>query len=318
MPVKQHPVPQHISSYEFRLIGDMTLKQFGYLAGGAVLALIFYSLPMPVFFKWPLVTLFAFAGFATAFLPIEERPLTTWVTAFLKAAFSPTLFVWQKKEEKPDILAPVIHAPKTVKILSVAADKAGLTEYLKTLPEKTPVVQIDQQEKNSLANIDKLFQTAPAPQIMPKPLITPTPQPVIPPVSPQPIKPVIQPPIRIKPPAKISFVPPIKTVPRPVSVAATTGLHLPFPEPPSRPNLIAGMVLDQAGQIIEGTILEIRDSQGFPVRALKSNKLGQFAIATPLRNGQYEIETEKEGFKFDIIKIEAQGEIIKPIEIRAK
>ena len=36
MPLQQHPVPQHIASYEFKLIGDMTIKQFAYLAGGII------------------------------------------------------------------------------------------------------------------------------------------------------------------------------------------------------------------------------------------------------------------------------------------
>ena len=70
--------------------------------------------------------------------------------------------------------------------------------------------------------------------------------------------------------------------------------------------------------LVEGAILEIRNSQGIPVRALKTNKLGQFQIATSLDNDIYEIEVEKEGLSFDIIKIEAKGEIIAPIEIRAK
>ena len=35
--METHPVPQNISSYEFRLVGDMTLKQFLYLAGGILL-----------------------------------------------------------------------------------------------------------------------------------------------------------------------------------------------------------------------------------------------------------------------------------------
>ena len=126
MPLKQHPVPQHISSYEFRLIGEMTLKQFGYLAASAVLSLIFYSLPIPVFFKWPLIFVCSFAGFAFAFLPVGERPLITWITAFFKSVFSPTLFVWQKKEEKPAILAPIVHPPELTKTPPVSTDKTGL------------------------------------------------------------------------------------------------------------------------------------------------------------------------------------------------
>ena len=62
--MEQHPVPQHIASYEFRLIGDMTLKQFAQLAAGAILGLIIYALPMPSIFKWPFIVFFGFSGFA--------------------------------------------------------------------------------------------------------------------------------------------------------------------------------------------------------------------------------------------------------------
>ena len=64
--------------------------------------------------------------------------------------------------------------------------------------------------------------------------------------------------------------------------------------------------------------MEIRDSQGNPVRAFKTNKLGQFLSATPLHPGEYEIETEKEGFEFDIIKVSLEGKILSPIEIISK
>jgi hypothetical protein len=78
------------------------------------------------------------------------------------------------------------------------------------------------------------------------------------------------------------------------------------------------MVLDRIGRIIENAIIEIRNNKGVPVRALKSNKLGQFRSVTPLDNGQYEIEIEKPGYRFDVLKINLSGAIIKPLEIRAK
>ena len=94
--------------------------------------------------------------------------------------------------------------------------------------------------------------------------------------------------------------------------------ELPMPSRPAMPNIFVGMVLDNQGKILADVIIEIRDKAGFPVRALKANKLGQFRIATPLKNGTYEIELEKEGYQFDIIKLEAKGEIIEPMEIKAK
>jgi hypothetical protein len=90
------------------------------------------------------------------------------------------------------------------------------------------------------------------------------------------------------------------------------------PMPPSQPNTISGQVMDADGKIVEAAILEITDVSGRPVRAVKTNKLGHFYVVTPLQNGTYEIETEKEGLEFDTVKFEATGSIIPPIAIRAK
>lgn len=90
------------------------------------------------------------------------------------------------------------------------------------------------------------------------------------------------------------------------------------PLPPTIPNTITGQVLDNFGKIVEGAILEIRDSAGKPVRALRSNKLGHFIIVTPLPNGQYDIITEKENYEFKPVYFEAKGEIIPPILIKGR
>jgi len=78
------------------------------------------------------------------------------------------------------------------------------------------------------------------------------------------------------------------------------------------------MVIDQNQKIIEGAIIEIEDEEGDTVRAMRTNKLGQFRTVSPLRKGQYQISLEKEGYHFDIMKINVKGEIIPPIEIQAR
>ena len=90
------------------------------------------------------------------------------------------------------------------------------------------------------------------------------------------------------------------------------------PSLPENPNLIVGQVMDKDGKIIEGAILEIKDEAQRPVRALKSNKAGHFMIVTPLLNGRYEIEIDKEGYEFSPLSFEAKGEIIPAIAIQAK
>jgi len=92
---------------------------------------------------------------------------------------------------------------------------------------------------------------------------------------------------------------------------------LPMPVTPESPNLLTGMVVGPDDRLVPNAIIEIRDLEENPVRALKTNKLGQFFIATPLLDGFYEIETEHPGYQFDIIKIKTDGQIIPPMKIKA-
>ena len=64
-------------------------------------------------------------------------------------------------------------------------------------------------------------------------------------------------------------------------------------------------------------LVEVKDREGNPVRAFKTNPLGQFGASTPLTNGDYTIEFEdpKGMNKFDKIAFTASGDIILPIEI---
>lgn len=84
-------------------------------------------------------------------------------------------------------------------------------------------------------------------------------------------------------------------------------------------NVINGIVYDKNGNILQNAIIIVKDVDKSPVRALKSNRLGQFAISTPLPNGVYTIEVEdsKEESTYDIFQITLSGSVVSPIEIRS-
>jgi hypothetical protein len=89
------------------------------------------------------------------------------------------------------------------------------------------------------------------------------------------------------------------------------------PPTPSLPNLVSGTVIDPQNKLLENAIIEIKNRNGQAVRALKTNRLGQFAIATPLKAGNYQIQVEKDPHTFDIIALEAADEVITPLTIPA-
>ena len=107
----QHPVPQNISSYEFRLVGVMTLKQFFQLAGGVAVAVVIYQLPLPFIIKWPFMGIAALTGIMLAFVPVSGRPFSQWILAFIRAIYSPTEFHWS---ESPQPSAPSSQSTSTL------------------------------------------------------------------------------------------------------------------------------------------------------------------------------------------------------------
>lgn len=389
--MEQHPVPQNVTTFQFRLIGDMTLKQFGYLCAGGVLAIISYKLPLPFFFTWPLTTAFALLGVGFAFVPIEERPMDVWVFSFFKSIYSPTQYIWQKG-----------HAPK------VPPARVALAQPTKVLaPQSQPVhppastppsvahiyaPQVASSHKET-SFIDRLFNFfAPHP---------PTNAPTIGSITTSPTRPVTG--TRPAPPPTLSqtiaqptividdhkikelesaianlqaqlsnqniasdrvlelqkqltdvlkdktrtddelvflkrqintaslenatnpAVPPISKQPnsepsvKPFS-SIDAGVRAGIPRFTNIPNVITGIVQDDTGAFLPAILITVTNADGIPMRALKTNKLGQLAASTPLPNGVYVIEVEdpRERFIFDRIQVTLNGSVVPALEIKAK
>ncbi len=131
-----HPIPQDITGFQFKLIGSMTIKQFAYVAGGVIIAWVLYILPLFFLVKIPLALAFAGLGAAFAFLPIQGRPLDAMIVNYFKAIFSPTQFIYLKPRE-------VIPGGDKSKIsefnkkrLSIAEmSEKQLREFLENLPK---------------------------------------------------------------------------------------------------------------------------------------------------------------------------------------
>ena len=98
-----------------------------------------------------------------------------------------------------------------------------------------------------------------------------------------------------------------------VAQGKTAGL----PIAPEFPNMVVGIIKDPRGNPLGNVLVEVKDIDGNPVRAFKTNPLGQFQASTPLSNGVYTIDFEdpKGMNKFDSVKFEAKGDIILPIEV---
>ena len=383
----EHPVPQNITSYEFRLVGSMTLKQFFELMIGLGLAYMVYTTNLYPLIKWPLVFLLGIFGVALAFVPIEERPLDQWFWAFIRAIYNPTKFYWRRTLKEPEVFSNDTTKLTRYKededslALAVSRKRSRAEAYLQSLSTPTQEMSVDVSEANRAAGILSLFDEVRVPlqsiEVTPQRFSPESEKPDLK-LAPRrlhhanlqvefeetnksqledekstslvqrkdgPVEVVAPPAVAVPIFSQQSTEPSLpQEIPQSYAVRdqrevslpqalpsqevvsglepdaheVVTSRALPFPNPPKAPNVLAGMVLDASGKLLENTIIEIRTEQGVPVRAIKSNKLGQFFTSSPLPTGIYQVFVEKPGYTFEPKKLSVNDTVIAPLEIQAK
>ncbi len=328
--MENHPIPQDVTGFQFKLIGNMTIKQFAYLACGVFLAWLTYVSPFTAFIKLPLAIIFGFVGAALAFFPIEGRPMDVMIIHFLKALFNPNQYVFQKEhmhftqaynlsqpnqlhtEQFQQVAAtpPPVTVAEPPKETAPAPEKPSETPQLEVItqpaePAPQPVEQQQSAQYDSL--VQELEKSRMEKEAIEKELLQlkeiltqqKSQQETL---SPAPIEP--------PPPPKVATQAIVKTVP--ARTAKTPGVPI-----PDSPNILTGIIKNPRGNCMPNILVEVKDTDGNPVRAFKTNQLGQFASATPLLNGVYHLEFEdpQGAQKFDALELTMTGEIINPIEV---
>lgn len=310
--MEQHAIPQQISSYEFKLVGEMTLKQFLKAAAGIVIALLINSTKLIVLVKWPLMLISGGAGILLAFVPFEDRPLEVWIKAFIKSIYSPTIYTYKKK--------PIdnwldLDLSKNVSAATTAAKIPSGNERENTL-KKSGMKLEDYLQMNSLA--DKKNKTVEINNKVDENQIIKTEAEL------KEIK--IEPETKIenndKSEMKVTDWREVKTdLDLKSEKLGATGEAvfgaIPMPDIPDIANVVVGMATSNEGKIIDGVIVEIQDEHGNPSRVLKTNSLGQFKTSTPLADGKYLLIAEKDGYIFDRVNLELNNQIVQPIKIIA-
>lgn len=417
-----HPIPQDVTGFQFRLIGDMTVKQFAYVAVGGIFAVVFLYAPIPFLLRIPFMIFFGALGATIAFVPFEGRPIDLMLGYFLKALVTPNQYAYHKtggrlaifdyqtqKQTSPTQVAPV---KKSVSTQTAKEKERKLNSYLSTHHTKT-ISALDQKEDQFLTRLFTGTDPSQAPQQVQAPtppvqaMQQPEPQTQLQQVPmqtapPLPPAPAPEPAQEVKEPltetqlqeelgkahleedheqnpekkalahthvaelsaqleevqaqkeklekelaelraqaeeAKNESVVAVEPAPAPPQSIAAESLPQPAPEPqieakirkvpteaakavglpyvPEAPNLILGIVKDSRGNALSNILVEVKDKNGNPARAFRTNALGQFASATQLNDGVYTIEFEdpKGEHKFDSVEIDARGEIIMPFEV---
>lgn len=380
--MENHPIPQDVTGFKFKLIGSVTVKQFLYIMAGGIMCAVFFMVPMNIFIKIPLCILFGGTGAALAFIPIEGRPMDVMLKNFLKALPAENQYIFKKKGA--EVLIAELFSPVTVVTQKAAVQKtvdqdAKDTRRALLFKSLRQSYRPDDKEQAVLSNINTYLDesshavTLPVQNIDSMPVntatqvVTPPTMPVAPvreipmarpappiqevekvePVAPAPAPVVVQQPqqVEVAPAPEVStphvtvapeepiatqavplttVTPQAPTAPQqpaaPSSVASLppdASLNAGFPSLPDTPNIVMGIIKDPRGRVMPNILVEIMDTQGIPVRAFKTNSLGQFMAATPLPNGEYNVllEDPKKQNEFGPIQMSLTGEIFQPLEI---
>lgn len=309
----QHPIPQNVTSYQFRLVGDLTLKQFLEFLLGVGLAVLFYFSNLYSPLKAVLMGASVVFGIALAFIPIEERPLDKWVIAFFRAIYRPTQFIWHKQARLPEYFSyqAVASTQSVIETSDANASRkqAGLSSYMQTLPVDDFYNTLDTQQTEQLKYISGLFSsdTPLSTSLAPKP------------PEPAPALPINQASSHLDQAETTQAVIPKPASPQSLVSPNTDNVSsLVIPATPEAANTLTGVVYTSTNNPLENAIIEILDQNNTPVRATKTNKLGQFFSSTPLRDGVYSMSIEADGFHPSILTLQARGDIIEPLYIELK
>lgn len=264
----QHPIPRQITSFEFKLIGFMTLKQFLYLViFFPVGFVVFKIIPIPII-NALLGILVGAVGLAFAFIPYQDRPLEEWVRNFIKRLNSPTQYFYQKNNEPVYFLKNLYFLSDPHVVLAHVDSKEKLQAYL---AQKNAAQQPLQDQKKK--NIDNLLK-------QPGKLLTPISKPVTVPSANPPVQSITQPATSIS-----------------ESLLQMQGLsHQPF---------FTGVVKNRKQIPLPGILVSVKDATGKQLRLLKTNPHGIFATYSPLPEGSYifELSDPNDSYFFDTMNI---------------
>ncbi len=412
--MEQHPIPQDVTGFQFKLIGSMTVKQFAYVAAGVITAVIIYYLPLnfplSILVKIILIPLIGSSGFVIAFLPIDGRPIDVMSMNLAKAMFSPNQYVYHKVDKHFSFTSIATSKPQTAqatanaKAATPSSRENAKQQQLQALLQHSQGRmhnEMDKKESIFLQSFAVIPQAAPT-IATPTQIVRPILQQKAPIIADKPVQQAIQ--SKAVTPANI----PQKQTPEELAkqeialsqqltvakqeeakapVAPTSAAHqkvtlleqqvqqihnqkqkleeeieklkkqlaekqaVPTQDPIKQPvtgqqktiaptsvstqksmvksaglptvsdtpNVVVGIVKDPRGNVLPNMLVEVKDKDGNPVRAFKTNPLGQFASATPLAAGTYtmEIEDPKKKHSFDITQIIANNQIMAPLEINS-
>lgn len=281
--MEQHAVPRQITSFEFKLIGFLTIKQFVYILLSAGFALLFYFILLPIKpFNIAFAGLVMALGAFFALFKYNERELDVWIKNLLVSLLSPSQYYYIKRNVAPDFLEGVFVSGDEATVQTHIDAKQKLAKYMDT-KEHVPQSPLGDQRASML--LEK--------RVVPS-LITPSTTPTTSPT----------------------------TQPEQLSAQAATSTQKVSEALPvtAKEAFLSGVVHNNRNEPLPSIMVYINSDSGQVVRILKTNHHGLFATFHPLPPGDYEINPKDLGGKyfFDTMNVTVDDQQLSPLQIYSK
>ncbi len=148
----QHPIPRQITTFEFKLIGFLTIKQFIYLVIFVALGFVVYAItPIPIL-NIIMGVLTGAIGAAFAFIPINDRPMEVWIRNLLKRLTSPTQYSFHKQNKPISFLQDLSFSNNPHQISSHIDSQKKLNNYISSQRAGAPANNKKQSINDLLTN----------------------------------------------------------------------------------------------------------------------------------------------------------------------
>lgn len=143
--MEQHAVPRQITTFEFKLIGFFTIKQFVYLmtAGGFAIV-VYFIIPIPLI-NILLAILVLSAGAVFSIFRYNERELDVWIKNLLAALLSPSQYNYSKHNAAPDFLKGIYVSGDDHLVQTHIDSNQKLAKYIGRMP--TSKEEIERKQK---------------------------------------------------------------------------------------------------------------------------------------------------------------------------
>jgi len=342
--MERHPVPQNLMDVEFKLFGALTIRQFGYLAAGCLIGVMFYFSGLPEILRLICIAISVGGGLFLSLVKINGQSSTIWLSNFILSMLVPQERLWRKSPIVPEVLKedPTLKLSTDkdlIKILSSHSKYGSLPKNpLADLEkEETPV---DIEEKKELEKIeghfDFLFESLPQIEESSNAVTRPGTYSRKDEIIEKLESPIINTPKSIaqavsgfdtnksvvyRTDSFTTVVKPIKTdVNRPITITkipSTTELEKKS-NLVNNVNYIKGLILDKEQKVLSGVKVNILDSKSRLIKTFISDGSGMVISTSPLDSGDYYIDCVAKGYDFGRFMLSLNGQKQYLIKIIAK